>query len=898
MNVLKRLNISTKVFVGFGVMLVLLLALASVSLFSLVGADRNFKSYRALARQTNADGRVQANMLMTRLHAKTFVISASRDNIGSVEARAAKTIEMIEDARGLTLDPGYQLIIESLDQELNDYVAQFKNVTERQASRDALVDDVLNVIGPGMEKDLTRIMESAFSDGDAEAAYRAGITMRNLMLARLYANRFLVQNDDASYRRVAQEFASMEQNLDLLVGNLENPERLALAEKVRLDRRTYARAFEDVHDAISSRNETIANQLDKIGPKVADKVERLKLAIKAEQDELGPKAEGEIDRALNVTLLISVLSIGIAGIAAWIIGIGVSRPIRSMANAMKDLAGGNMEAEFSVTDRHDEIREMSEAVGVFKESMIQVRELAEKQRSAAIEIGEAKEAAEAANSAKSAFLANMSHELRTPMNAILGYSEMLIEEAEDLGQEEFVPDLQKIHQAGSHLLALINDVLDLSKVEAGKMDLYIETFEVGPMIDAVVATIDPLVKKNGNRLRVEVDPMLTEMRADLTKVRQALFNLLSNAAKFTREGEVALVAEREAGDGEGWIRLAVSDTGIGIAPDKLERVFEEFSQAEESTLREFGGTGLGLTISRRFCQMMGGDITVESAVGRGSTFTVRLPMQVASDAGRAEAVAEEGAAAVEPGTSHSVLVVDDDPVALDLLARTLRGAGEHVVTASDGPEALRLARSLHPAAITLDVLMPGMDGWAVLRELKLDPETRDIPVIMVTMTDDRDVGYALGATEFLTKPVERSHLVDLLDRHAPKGADRRALVVDDLAENRAVLGRALQKEGWRVAEAENGRDALDQMAREEPSLILLDLRMPVMDGFEFVMELRKVEAWRAIPIVVVTAKDLTDAERSQLNGDVIGLIQRRGMDRESLLAQLREQVAATRSRGT
>jgi signal transduction histidine kinase/DNA-binding response OmpR family regulator len=894
MNVLKRLNISTKVFVGFGVMLALLLALASVSLFSLVGADRNFKSYRALARQTNADGRVQANMLMTRLHAKTFVISASRDNIGSVEARAAKTIEMIEDARGLTLDPGYQLIIESLDQELNDYVAQFKNVTERQASRDALVHDVLNVIGPGMEKDLTRIMESAFSDGDAEAAYRAGITMRNLMLARLYANRFLVQNDDPSYRRVAQEFASMEQNLDLLVGNLENPGRLALAEKVRLDRRTYARAFEDVHDAISSRNETIANQLDKIGPKVADKVERLKLAIKTEQDELGPKAEGDIDRALNVTLLISVLSIGIAGIAAWIIGLGVSRPIRSMANAMKDLAGGNMEADVSVADRHDEIREMSEAVGVFKESMIQVRELAEKQRAAALEIGEAKEAAEAANSAKSAFLANKSHELRTPMNAILGYSEMLVEEAEDLGQQEFIPDLQKIHQAGSHLLALINDVLDLSKVEAGKMDLYIETFEVGPMIDAVVATIDPLVKKNGNRLRVEVDPMLTEMRADLTKVRQALFNLLSNAAKFTREGEVALVAEREAGDGEGWIRLAVSDTGIGIAPDKLERVFEEFSQAEESTLREFGGTGLGLTISRRFCQMMGGDITVESAVGRGSTFTVRLPMQVASDAGRAEAVAEEGAAAVEPGTSHSVLVVDDDPVALDLLARTLRGAGEHVVTASDGPEALRLARSLHPAAITLDVLMPGMDGWAVLRELKLDPETRDIPVIMVTMTDDRDVGYALGATEFLTKPVERSHLVDLLDRHAPKGADRRALVVDDLAENRAVLGRALQKEGWRVAEAENGRDALDHMAREEPSLILLDLRMPVMDGFEFVLELRKVEAWRAIPIVVVTAKDLTDAERSQLNGDVIGLIQRRGMDRESLLAQLREPVAASR----
>jgi CheY-like chemotaxis protein len=196
----------------------------------------------------------------------------------------------------------------------------------------------------------------------------------------------------------------------------------------------------------------------------------------------------------------------------------------------------------------------------------------------------------------------------------------------------------------------------------------------------------------------------------------------------------------------------------------------------------------------------------------------------------------------------------------------------------------------------LDVIMPGMDGWAVLRELKLDPETRNIPVIMVSMTDERDMGYALGATEFLTKPVERSQLVGLLDRYAPHGADRRALVVDDLSENRSVLRRALEKEGWRVAEAENGRVALDRVAQEQPSLVLLDLMMPVMDGFEFVMELRKVEAWRAIPIVVVTAKDLTDEDRRRLNGDVIGLIQKRGMDRESLLAQLSEQVAAASRR--
>jgi CheY-like chemotaxis protein len=345
--------------------------------------------------------------------------------------------------------------------------------------------------------------------------------------------------------------------------------------------------------------------------------------------------------------------------------------------------------------------------------------------------------------------------------------------------------------------------------------------------------------------------------------------------------------------------MLVSDSGIGIPPEKLGHVFEEFSQADDTTTRDYGGTGLGLPISRRFCQMMGGDITLESTVGEGSTFTIRLPAEVELPPEEPEAeVAVAGTPAAvtpEPGEERVVLVIDDDPNALDLLGRTLQGAGVRVVTASDGREALRLARELHPAAITLDVLMPGMDGWGVLRELKDDPETLEIPVIMVTMTDDRELGYALGATEFLTKPVERGQLVQLLERHAPEGSDQRALVVDDKAENRAMLRRALEKEGWQVSEAENGRVALEKVADSRPSLILLDLMMPVMDGFEFVMEMRQVEAWRGIPIVVVTAKDLTEADRRRLNGDVAGLIQKGGLDRESLLAQLREQVAGAGS---
>jgi signal transduction histidine kinase/DNA-binding response OmpR family regulator len=510
-------------------------------------------------------------------------------------------------------------------------------------------------------------------------------------------------------------------------------------------------------------------------------------------------------------------------------------------------------------------------------------------------IREAQRAAELANTAKSEFLANMSHELRTPMNAIIGYSEMLLEDAEDEGNEEVCGDLKKILGAGKHLLALINDVLDLSKIEAGKMEVYVEDFEIGALIDDVVATTQALVKKNDNQLRVEVDASLGQMRADLTKVRQALFNLLSNASKFTHDGEIGLVVEPEAVGGVDWVRMTVSDNGIGIPAEKLDHVFEEFSQAEVSTSRDYGGTGLGLPISRRFCRMMGGDITVESRSGEGSAFTIRLPLRVTSDASPVPAPDADVAAATVPAESgevKTVLVIDDDPNALDLLGRTLQGAGARVVTASGGQEALRLAKTLRPAAITLDVLMPEMDGWEVLRELKRDPETRDIPVIMVTMTDDREKGYALGATEFLTKPIDRGRLTQLLECYALAGAERRALVVDDQSANRDMLRRALEKEGWQVDDAENGRAALERVADRRPSLILLDLMMPVMDGFAFVTELRKTEAWRAIPIVVVTAKDLTDEDRRRLSGEVVGLIQKNGTDRESLLAQIREHVAA------
>ncbi len=518
-----------------------------------------------------------------------------------------------------------------------------------------------------------------------------------------------------------------------------------------------------------------------------------------------------------------------------------------------------------------------------------------RQREWETELSDAKEAAESANRAKSAFIANMSHELRTPLTAVLGYCDLIEEDVQDLGQESILADLRKINVNARHLLGLINDVLDLSKIEAQKMDVHPVEFEVTTLLSELESACTSLVEKNGNQLTTTAADSHVRLFTDDLKLRQILINLVGNAAKFTKDGTVAVTVVGVDVQGVAHTRFEVADTGIGMTPQQVNGLFERFSQADVTTTRKYGGTGLGLALTRALALMLGGNVTVESEQGRGTTFSVTLPSRwvpPSLESVAASTDTAEGGAAPAEGTSadptgQTILVIDDEASARELLQRHLTKEGFSVSVATSGTQALEMLKTLRPTAVLLDVMLPGMDGWHVLKAIRSNPKIAHTPVIMQTALGDERFAYAMGASGYLRKPIKRSALSQAINDACAAESPHDVLIVDDDVAANKRLTTLLEREGWTVASATNGAQALASMRSRLPALVLVDLVMPAMDGHAFVREVRNNQQWDAVALVVMTSEDIQSTRVRRLEKDTDAILQKGSMPLAELAADLR-----------
>ena len=498
----------------------------------------------------------------------------------------------------------------------------------------------------------------------------------------------------------------------------------------------------------------------------------------------------------------------------------------------------------------------------------------------------------AADRLKSQFLANMSHELRTPLNSIIGFSGILKTRLAAQLDEKHTRFLNYINTSGEHLLRIINDILDLSKVEAGTLELSLERFSMASVVEGVLTVLKDRAAKRELDFEVDMPAGLPLIQADPVRIKQVVYNLLTNAVKFSYQGGAVRIAAQHLPAessplGVEALALSVIDQGIGIDPSERELIFQEFHQVDSGTNREFEGTGLGLALVRRFMELHHGMVTVASAVGQGSTFTLTLPIVAVDGQAEASPLLEL------PGSpDRSVLVVEDDPTAFERIRGDLMAAGYRVVRARDGEAALPLVKKLQPLGVILDIVLPGMDGWDVLRELKADATTRKIPVLIVSMLDSRELGLTLGADDYFTKPVDPRELIHRLEELAPPelGAVPTVLLIDDDEHLHDLIRETLEARNYPLLHAYSGREGLEAARRDHPDVILLDLMMEEMDGFEVAAELKRDAATAEIPIVVLTAKEMVPADRERLHGKIVALLEKGERAPSRLASVLRDLV--------